>query len=148
MNEEKDIFINFLKRKNLKLTNQREKILETFLRTESHISVEDLYNIVKKKYQGIGQATVFRTLKLLCEADLSREVNFGDKTVRYEHKYGHEHHDHIVCLRCGNFIEAVDSKIEQLQDELCRKFGFLSRWHRLEIFGICKRCRSRENKNR
>lgn len=142
MEKEFTIFTEFLKGKNLKLTRQREEILKVFLNTDRHLSVEDLYNIVKKKDSQIGQATVFRTLKLLCQADIAKEVDLGDKTIRYEHKFGHSHHDHLVCVKCGKFIEAVDPRIENLQDTLCKKFGFSPQKHKMEIFGFCKKCRS------
>ena len=136
-----DIFIAFLRGKNLPFTKQREEILLCFLRTDKHLSVEELYSLASKKDPKLGQTTVFRTLKLLCEADIAREVDFGDRIKRYEVKYGHEHHDHLVCTKCGKFIEAVDDRIEELQEKLCKKFGFTSKSHRLEIFGVCKKCK-------
>ena len=141
MPKEKRIFIDYLKKKGLKLTDQRSVILSLFLKTERHLSVEDLYDIAKKRDQTLGQATVFRTLKLLCEANIAKEVNLGDGKTRYEHKYGREHHDHLICLRCGRFIETMDPKIEKLQDDLCKRHGFLPERHKMQIFGICKRCR-------
>lgn len=141
MSRELGIFIDYLRKKDLKLTDQRKIILDVFLKTERHLSVEDLYNIAKKKDSSIGQATAFRTLKLLCEADIAKEVDLGDGKTRYEHKYGHEHHDHLVCLECGRFIETMDPKIEKLQDELCKKHGFTPQRHKMQIFGICKKCR-------
>lgn len=143
MEEVIDIFVNFLNKKNLKLTRQRQKILNIFLKTERHLSVEDLYNIVKRKDPNVGHATVFRTLKLLQDAGIAKEVDFGDKKIRYEHKYGHQHHDHLVCIKCGRFIEVLESKIEKLQEELCRRNQFLPQRHKMEIFGICKRCRTK-----
>lgn len=142
MIKEQNVFIDFLKKKSLKLTSQRQIILRIFLATEKHISVEELYDIVKKKDSGIGLATVFRTLKLLRDAGIAKEVDLGDKKTRYEHKYGHEHHDHIICVRCGKFIEVVDPEIESLQEKLCKKIGFLAEKHKMEIFGICKKCRA------
>ena len=141
MSKEKGIFINYLKKRDLKLTGQREKILDIFLKTDKHLSVEDLYSIVKRKDPRIGQATVFRTLKLLCEAQLAKVVDFGDKKVRYEHSYGHRHHDHLICNKCGKSIEVMNSKIEKLQEGLCKEKDFLVERHSLEIFGICKNCR-------
>jgi Fur family ferric uptake transcriptional regulator len=148
MPREIDIFVDFLKKKNLKLTNQREEIINIFFKTNRHLSVEDLYDIVKKKAPHIGQATVFRTLKLLCEAGLAGEVDFGDKKIRYEHEFGHQHHDHLVCVKCNKFIEVIEPKIEKLQDALCKKFSFSPQRHRLEIFGICRECRLRYKKRR
>jgi len=141
INKAIDIFIDFLRKKDLQLTQQREEILKVFLSADKHLSVEELYALVKKKYPKVGQTTVFRTLKLLCEAGIAKEVDFGDRIVRYEAKYGHEHHDHLVCLKCGKFIEAVDERIEELQEKLCKKFKFTPHKHRLEIFGICKNCK-------
>jgi len=141
MKNPSQVFTEFLRKKNLKLTRQREEILRIFLDSGRHLSVEELYDIMKKTDPSIGQATVFRTLKLLCEADIAREVGFGDKVVRYESKIGREHHDHLVCIGCGKWIEAVDPEIEKLQERLCRKFGFKEQWHRLEIFGFCSNCK-------
>lgn len=140
MSKEMGIFVDFLKRKGLKLTRQRQEILKIFLGTNRHLSVEELYDIIKKRDPGVGQATVFRTLKLLSEAEMAKEVDLGDKRIRYEPKYGHSHHDHLVCIKCGRFIEVVDTEIERLQERLFKKFGFLPQRYRMEIFGICKRC--------
>lgn len=141
MGKATQIFTDFLKKKDLKLTRQRQEILKIFLKTDKHLSVEDLYHIVKKKDTSIGMATVFRTLKLLCESDIAKEVDLGDKRVRYEPKFGHEHHDHLICTKCGKFIEAMDPEIERLQEKLCKKFSFTAHRHRMEIFGLCKKCR-------
>jgi len=65
-------------------------------------------------------------------------VDFGDRIVRYEHKYGHRHHDHLVCVECGSFIEVFDERIEELQDKLCRNKGFLPHRHKMEIYGVCR----------
>ena len=141
MSEEMNVFIEYLKKKDLKLTEQRKEILSTFLKIDKHLSVEELYDIAKKKDPSIGQATVFRTLKLLCDADIAKEADLGDGKVRYEHKYGHEHHDHLICTKCGRFIEAMDPEIENLQDELCDRLRFKPQRHKMDIFGVCKQCR-------
>lgn len=141
MKKELDVFLNFLKTKDLKLTAQREKILEIFLKTERHVTTEELYEIIKKKSPDIGQATVFRTLRLMCQAGIAEEVDLGDKKIRYEHKYGHKHHDHLVCTKCGRFIEVKEPEIESLQNKLCKKNNFLPQKHSMKIFGICHKCR-------
>jgi Fur family ferric uptake transcriptional regulator len=147
MPKEHEIFIQFFKGRNLKLTHQRQHILSSFLKTNRHLSVEELYDIVKKEDPAIGQVTVFSTMKLLREADLAKVVNLGDKKVRYEQKDGHSHHDHLVCVKCGKFIETIEPKIEKLQDALCEKFEFSPVEHKRAIYGICKDCKKEENKN-
>lgn len=133
-------FERYLKKKRLNLTSQRKEVFEVFLSSGRHLTVEELYNLAREKNPGIGQATVFRTLKLLADADLAKKIVLGDNRTRFEVKYGVEHHDHLVCLECGKLIEAVDPDIEHLQKKLCRKFGFTPHKHNLEIFGYCRNC--------
>lgn len=140
--KEREIFESYLRQKGLKLTKQRQEILDTFLKTEKHLSTEELYRNVNERNPSIGLATVFRTLKLLAQADIAQEIVLG-KTMKFEHKYGHRHHDHLICIECSGLIEAVNSKIEKLQNSLCRKFGFTPLKHKLQIFGICKSCQAK-----
>lgn len=133
-------FEQYVKENGLRRTDQREQILGVFLSTERHVTTQELYDMVRKKYRGIGYATVARTMKLLSEAGLCREVDFGDGVQRYEHKYGHEHHDHLICVRCGKFMEIYNKKLEKLQTELVREHGYSEVYHKLEIFGVCPCC--------
>src|SRR5437588_5002722 len=84
---EKAIFLEHIQRSGLRRTGQRDLILDIFLRTEEHLTSEDLYWLVQKKDQSVGHTTVYRTLKLLIEAGLAREVRFGDNKTYYEHHY-------------------------------------------------------------
>jgi Fur family ferric uptake transcriptional regulator len=113
--KEQIIFQNFLLENNLKFTEQRRLILEIFLATETHASVEELYDKIKRKYPDIGHTTVYRTLKLFAECGLAKELRFSDGVSRYEHLFGHDHHDHLICTQCGKLIEVVDPEIEALQ---------------------------------
>jgi Fur family ferric uptake transcriptional regulator len=139
--EAKDIFSGHIKEKGLRNTRQREIILDAFLSSKKHITVEDLFNIVKKKHPEIGYATVHRNLKLMCESGLAEEIKIGTSKAKYELKYGHEHHDHLICLNCGTFIEVNDEKIEKLQVKLAEQKDFQPVRHKLEIFGFCNKCR-------
>src|SRR5215211_3532109 len=85
LTEEQEVFLKHIQKKGLKRTSQRALILDVFLRTEEHLSNEDLYQLVKKEDPTVGQTTVYRTLKLLAEAGLAREVRFGDGRAHYEH---------------------------------------------------------------
>ncbi len=138
--EEQKIFDDFVKRKGLKHSEQRREILRTFLKTEKHLTPEELYMLVKKKSPSIGFSTIYRTLKLLCECGLCRELKLEDGTVRYEHLYGHEHHDHLICVKCGKFVEVMNPEIERLQERLARKEGFVLQGHKLLMYGICREC--------
>lgn len=116
-------------------------MLEAFLRTEKHVTVQDLYDLMRKQGINIGYTTVYRTLKLLSECGLASEVDFNDGKTRFEHKFAHPHHDHLVCLKCGRTIEFHDSQIERLQKKVSKTKDFLPQDHSLVIYGICKECR-------
>jgi len=139
--EAKETFLTYIKKKGLRNTRQREEILRAFLSAGKHITIDDLYAIVKKKNPEIGYATVHRNLKLMCECALADEIKVGNKKARYEQKIGHAHHDHLICLKCGEFTEVNDSKIEKLQDKLAEANDFTPLRHKLEIYGVCKKCK-------
>lgn len=141
MRKEISLFHSYLRQKKLKLTRQRDNILEIFLKSDRHFSVEELYGLIKRKYPSIGYTTVYRTMKLISDASLACEVDFNDGVKRIEHKFGHEHHDHLICLKCGRFFEVLDRDIERLQEKLVQKYHFKPTNHKMEIFGFCAKCK-------
>ncbi len=145
--KEVQIFADYVRRKNLKRTGQREAILKIFLKSEKHLTADELYQLVKKELPGVGSATIYRTIKHFCESGLCRELKCDDGKARYEHLYGRSHHDHLICTKCGRFIEVVDSGIEKLQEELARREGFVLIRHKLELYGVCKNCRDASKNN-
>jgi Fur family transcriptional regulator, ferric uptake regulator len=141
MTEEQEVFLKHIQKKGLKRTSQRDLILDIFLRTEEHLSSEDLYRLVQKEDPSVGQTTVYRTLKLLTEAGLAREVRFGDGRTHYEHNYKHQHHDHMICSECGRIIEFFSAELEAIQDAMAAKHRFQVSQHLLRIIGVCAECR-------
>lgn len=144
MSNIKQTFKLYLAEQGLKSTRQREQILDEFLRAGAHLSAEDLYLRLRKKFPNIGYATVYRTLKLLAECGIAEERHFGDKQTRYEATAGQDHHDHLVCQQCGSIIEFEDPRIEALQLEVARAHGFQISYHRLELYGTCAKCTNPE----
>lgn len=140
MKKEKDILQHYIAHKRLRLTRQRQFILETFLSMESHVSAEELYKEVSKRDPSIGLATVYRTLHLLSKSGLAQERQFGDGQTRYEHDFNHSHHDHLICTECGDITEFEHPMIERLQEEIADRNKFSIYTHRLDIYGLCKRC--------
>ena len=136
---EKAALARFLEEKGLKHTRQRDAILEAFLTAERHTTSEDIYKEVRAKHSGIGYTTVYRTMKLLVEAGLAEERHFDDGVVRYEIE--HQHHDHLVCIRCGKIIEFECRMIEQTQEEVASRYSFRVLRHRHELYGHCSDCR-------
>jgi len=122
-----------------KLTKQREQILSVFLSKE-HITAEDMYRLLAKKEPHIGLATIYRTLNLFCEAGLAQARHFGTQT-HYDNVAHKGHHDHLICTSCGKIVEFENCEIERLQEEVARKNGFTIQTHKLELYGLCSRCR-------
>ena len=141
MTEEREVFLRHIQKQGLKRTAQRDLILDVFLHTEGHLSGEDLYRLVREQDSNVGQTTVYRTLKLLTDAGLAREVRFGDGRAHYEHNYKHQHHDHMICSECGKIIEFFSPELEAIQDQMAAKYKFELTSHLLRMIGVCSDCR-------
>ncbi|MBE7516338.1 MAG: transcriptional repressor [Chloracidobacterium sp.] len=144
--QERSIFREYIRSLGLRRTSQRELIMEIFLKTEEHLTIDALHWLVQKEDASIGHTTVYRTLKLLTEAGLAREVHFGDNRTYYEHHFNHAHHDHLICTECGTVVEFVSPEIEDLQDQVAEAHGFRPTHHSLRLWGICGDCRKAEVK--
>tara|TARA_Y100000589_G_scaffold138682_1_gene132664 strand:- start:933 stop:1406 length:474 start_codon:yes stop_codon:yes gene_type:complete len=136
----KQKFINYLKSKSLKLTQQRLDILQIFLKSKTHVSAEELFKSLHDSHPGIGYSTVYRTLKLLKDADIAKENYFRDGFIRYESSFNRDHHDHIICIKCHEIFEFENEEIERLQEQVAAGIGFKIVDHQLEIYGVCSKC--------
>ncbi len=141
LKEEIELFHSYLRQNGLKKTYQKDLILETFLNSEGHLSVEDVYALVKKKDKRVGIVTVFRTLKSLTASGMAREIMLGDGLTRFEHCYHHPHHHHIVCTACHKAIEFLSPELERIQGEIVARYHFQTVDHRVQIYGVCEDCR-------
>jgi Fur family ferric uptake transcriptional regulator len=147
LKEETELFYSYLRQNGLKKTYQKDLILETFLSTEGHLSVEDIYTLVKKRDRKVGVVTVFRTLKSLTACGIAREITLGDGLTRFEHSYHHPHHHHIVCTECHKAIEFVCPELERIQREIIEKYQFQPIYYRFQTYGICNDCRAHHPAN-
>lgn len=131
-----------IKDRGLKDTAQREGIVRFLAGAKGHWTQEELFEALREREPGIGRATVFRTVKLLEEIGLVTRVTFADGVPRYEYAHGRPHHDHMICVACGDALEFTSPAIERLQARLAKDRKFEVRWHRHEMFGLCARCAS------
>lgn len=142
--EQLEVFSNYLKKNGLKMTRQRRTVVEAFLSEDGHLSADELYEIVRKKDERLGYATVFRTLNTLADCGLARAIDLGDGRTRYEHDYKRPHHHHLVCTECHRTIEFFSPKLEQIQSELVKQYNFKPKRHKVQIFGICHDCQTQQ----
>jgi Fur family ferric uptake transcriptional regulator len=135
---------NDLKKAGLKVTLPRLKILEILEKSKDHhLSAEDVYRVLLESGDDIGLATVYRVLTQFEEAGLIVRHRFeGDHSV-FELDHG-LHHDHLVCVKCGNVQEFVDQIIEDRQEEIAKQAGYFITDHSLNIYGICKHCQKKK----
>lgn len=139
----KEAFSEFSRQKGLKSTRQREAIVDVFFRSGGHVTISELLDKVRHRHPRIGYATIYRTLRLLCEAGLADERHFGQGLARYE-RSGEGHHDHLICTTCGHVEEFENAAIERLQEEVARTHRFEVISHKHEIYGTCARCQRKD----
>jgi len=130
-----------LKQAGLKATLPRVKILELLENSDnSHMSAEDIYKIFMDNGHDIALATIYRVLTQFEDAGIVARHRFEDGRAVFELNTG-DHHDHIVCLKCGKVVEFMDETIEQRQKSIAAEAGFEMTDHCLYIYGICEDCR-------
>jgi Fur family transcriptional regulator, ferric uptake regulator len=134
----REVFQQYLSSKGLRLTKQREHILDYLLSVEEHVTQSDVYQALKSK--GIGKVTVFRSLKMLEECRLVERVTSPIGQPKFEIKHERPHHDHLVCIECGSIREVQWPEVERIQEKTCRSLRFFPIWHRHEMFGRCEAC--------
>jgi Fur family ferric uptake transcriptional regulator len=135
-------------KKGLRSTDQRRLIVETFFRAPNHVSIEELLATVRLEDPKVGYATVYRTLKLLAECGVAYERRFGDGLTRYELADDTSHHDHLICVECGNITEFEEPQIEVIQEEIAARYGFILRNHKHEMYGVCPDCQAKSQAKR
>ncbi len=128
-----------VKKRGLKHSRQREEILKVLYAANSHLTPEQIHKEVKKKNRSIGLATVYRTLSFLEEEELVSSISFGSEGKKYELNRG-SHHDHLICLECGQIVEFFNEELETIQEEIAQKKGFKLITHQMNLYGICPQC--------
>ena len=129
-----------LKNAGLKVTHPRVKILQILESSENkHLSAEDVYKALLEANEDVGLATVDRGLTQFESADLVMRHHFEGGSSVFE-LTTMEHHDHIVCNKCGSVEEFYDEVIEEQQEKIAEKYGFAITDHSMYLYGICKNC--------
>jgi Fur family ferric uptake transcriptional regulator len=132
-------FMDFLTQKNLRLTSQRQAIIESAFSTDQHFTADQLLEWSRQRDKTVSRATIYRTLPLLTESGLVREMDFGKDHKFYDPNYAHHpHHNHIICQDCDKIVEFESDKIEKIENEISHRLGFSVKAHRLQITAACE----------
>jgi Fur family ferric uptake transcriptional regulator len=130
----------FLSEKGLKKTHQRDIISKIFFSSPPrHYRIEELLEKSRKYDSSISYATVYRTLMMFIEAGVAYQRQFGKGQSLFE-QAGEHHHDHLICTECDEIVEFENDTIEKLQDEVAKKHGFTLTRHKMELYGVCRKC--------
>ncbi len=137
-----DLFRSYLHQQRLPLTRQREVIAMGLFESGEQLSVDDLADLLRGRGEHVGKATIYRTLSLLVQAELARELDFGEGFKRYELQAGEARHDHFICTSCGQVTRFVRSVVDEFQATIAAELGYTVQSRRLEIYGLCSECRA------
>lgn len=144
-------FERLLREKGLKVTNQRLAVLTVLSqRTDSHLTAEEIYDLVKIGNPDIGLATVYRTIQVLLELKIIDRIYLGDGCVRYELGHVYEgvdshHHHHLICMKCGRVMSFQGDLLEEFEKRMEDKTGFQIQDHDVKLYGYCTDCQKEVN---
>ncbi|MDR0879819.1 MAG: transcriptional repressor [Clostridioides sp.] len=134
-----------LKETGFKITPQRRAIIEVLIGSDaSHLSSEEIYDLVRVDCPEIGLATVYRTMQLLDDIGVISKLNLDDGCVRYEIDLNDDdthHHHHLICKECGKIIEVKEDLLDSIEAQIENAYNFEITNHELKFYGLCGECR-------
>jgi Fur family ferric uptake transcriptional regulator len=138
--QEKQQFKKLFKQEHIDNFEDRFKVLEAFLQTEKHVTVEEVVGLLEDNGWELEPQFVRETLQLMCRFGFAHQSRFDNGVILYEHRHLGQHHDHMICTKCRKILEFEEKQIEQLQIKIAAAQGFHMLQHKLEIYGICNNC--------
>jgi Fe2+ or Zn2+ uptake regulation protein len=126
----------------LPLTEQRQIVFEAVLDVDNHPTADQVHEAVVRRDPGVARATVYRTLESLVRIGVITKACHPGKAIRYDSRTGAHHH--LVCLRCDTIIDITDERLDALPVPDTVKYGFEIKDFRVQLRGVCRRCRELE----
>ncbi len=142
------VFKEYLKAHGMRYTQEREAIIKEIFATHDHFDVDSLYINMRHKGVQVSKASIYRLIPLLIEANLIQAVFFEDGHMHYEHIYGHEHHCHLRCQGCHKIEEFQDPRVEDIEKDLEKRFGYKILQHKLDVQGLCPECQKKQKEKK
>ena len=120
----------------------RLNIVDAFLDSEEHVTIEQMYRLLRKKGYDYDAEFVRQCMNRMVDLGFAQKKRFEGQPVRYEHRHLGRHHDHLICTKCGKIIEFSNDDMERLQVVIAAEHGFHMLQHKMEIYGLCAECRA------
>jgi len=124
----------------------RLNVIDAFLGTEAHITLEEMVDLLKQKGHDLDPVFVANCMNRMVEWGFAQKEQFEGQPIRYEHRHLGRHHDHLICTKCGKIVEFTDEAIERRQLEVAAAYGFHMLQHRMDIYGLCSECLSKRQR--
>lgn len=140
--QEKEHFLKLFQQEDIDRFEDRFNILEVFLQTERHVTVDELNGLLSSNGYSFQRDFLKSTLQMMCRYGFAQKITFENEPTRYEHRHLGQHHDHLICTKCGKIDEFNNPDIETLQNKIATLHGFYILQHKMEIYGICGECRA------
>ncbi|MBW1797956.1 MAG: transcriptional repressor [Deltaproteobacteria bacterium] len=121
----------------------RLNIIDVFLDTEEHVTLEQMYQLLRKKGYDYDPEFIRHCMRRMVDLGFAQRKQFEDQPIRYEHLHLGRHHDHLICTKCGKIAEFANEEMERLQVKIAATHGFHMLQHRMEIYGLCHGCLAR-----
>ncbi|MEJ2098382.1 MAG: transcriptional repressor [Desulfobacterales bacterium] len=129
---EKEQFKKLFRQEQIDNFEDRFKVLEVFLQTESHVTIAELVELLDQNGWSIDAEFVRETMKLMCRFGFAHQSDFNNGAIRYEHRHLGQHHDHMICTKCRKIIEFKENRLEELQIQIAATHGFHMLQHKME----------------
>ena len=143
--QEKEQFIKLFKQDRIDRFKDRLKVLEVFLQTEHHVTTQELMDLLDRSGASLPLDFVSDTIEMMCHYGFASRNRFDNGEPRYEHRHLGQHHDHMICTKCRTIFEFENPALERLQLEIAAESGFHVLQHRMELYGICRKCLDRRD---
>lgn len=138
----RDRFNHFIAKKGLRKTIQREQIVSEIFARDEHFTADEIFNRVSKIHSETSRATVYRTLSLLVEAKLLRQIDLGENQITYDPNFlDKPSHNHLVCIDCGQVVEFENQEIDRLTAEVSQNLGFSLLQQSIKVEASCEQLR-------
>jgi len=138
--EARNAFREYLRKQRIKNTVARSNILDAVFAIDGHFEADQVFEHLCKCDKPVGKATVYRTLPLLVDCGVLKQVRFDANRAHYEVAFGEQPHDHMVCRRCGRIIEFDADDVVTLRQRIAKHYHFHVLSHRLQLSGLCWEC--------
>jgi Fur family ferric uptake transcriptional regulator len=143
--QEREQFKKLFKQDRIDRFEDRLAILDVFLQSEHHTTARELTQRVQSQGYSFSPDFVKNTLDLMCHYGFALRNRFNNGQLRYEHHHLGQHHDHMICTKCKGIFEFQNSAVEKLQLKIAAANGFHMLQHKMELYGICRRCMDRQD---